>query len=127
MLSANVTLLLLVGGWGAGDLERALDGAHRAAARDLLEALTGAGAVARAVVATDDPEWAATLADLPVEVDLDAPDEPFHFGRRLAGLIERYGARRVLSPTAGRCPLGRDSGTAGCLGAAGDHEQCPFL
>jgi hypothetical protein len=105
MLSANVTLLLLVGGWGAGDLERALDGAHRAAARDLLEALTGAGAVARAVVATDDPEWAATLADLPVEVDLDAPDEPFHFGRRLAGLIERYGARRVLYSGGGSAPL----------------------
>lgn len=101
----NVTLLLLVGGWGHTELERALDGAHRAAARDLLEGLLVTGMVGRAVVATDDPDWGATLAGLPVEVDLDPLDEPFHFGRRLAGLIERYGAQRVLYSGGGSAPL----------------------
>ncbi|NIQ56121.1 MAG: hypothetical protein GWN71_22905, partial [Gammaproteobacteria bacterium] len=101
-----VTLLLLVGGWGPGELERALDGAHRAAARDLLESLLGTGMIGRAVVATDDPAWGDTLADLPVQLDLDPPEGgAFHFGRRLAGLIERYDARAVLYSGGASAPL----------------------
>lgn len=101
----EVTLLLLVGGWGQSDVERALAGAHQAAARDLLETLLKTGAVGCAVVATDDAVWGETLADLPVEVDLDPPGQPFHFGQRLAGLIERYGAHRVLYSGGASAPL----------------------
>jgi hypothetical protein len=104
-LANLVTLLLTVGGWGQSDVERALDGAHRAAARDLLELLLRTGMVGRAVVATDDAAWGETLADLPVEVDLDPVGEPFHFGRRLAGLIERYDARCVLYSGGASAPL----------------------
>lgn len=104
-LIGEVTLLLLVGGWEQGGVERALGRAHQAAARDLLEMLLGTGMIGRAVVATDDPAWGDTLADLPVEVDLDPPEEPFRFGRRLAGLIERYDARRVLYSGGGSAPL----------------------
>ncbi len=86
-------------------MERALGGAHRAAARDLLESLLRTDMVGRAVVATDDPEWGETLGDLPVELDLDPPAESFHFGRRLAGLIERYAARRVLYSGGASAPL----------------------
>jgi hypothetical protein len=100
-----VTLLLLVGGWGQSELERALNGAHRAAARDLLQSLLCTELIDRAVVATDDPVWGDALSDLPVEVDLDSPEEPFHFGRRLAGLIERYDARRVLYTGGASAPL----------------------
>jgi len=101
----KTTLLLLVGGWGRSDVERALGGAHRAAARDLLEMLLHTGMIGRAVVATDDPAWGDTLAGLPVEVDLDPPGEPFHFGRRLAGLIERYDVQRVLYSGGASAPL----------------------
>ncbi len=101
----EVTLLLLVGGWGQSEVERALDGAHRAAARDLLELLLHTGMIGRAVVATDDPAWGDALTGLPVEVDLDPPGEPFHFGRRLAGLIERYDAQRVLYSGGASAPL----------------------
>lgn len=104
-MAGEVTLLLLVGGWGRSEVERALDGAHRAAARDLLEVLLCTGAIGRAVVATDDPAWSDTLTDLPVEVDLDPPGEPFHFGRRLAGLIERYGVQGVLYSGGASAPL----------------------
>jgi len=103
--AGEVTLLLLVGGWGQSDVERALDGAHRAAARDLLEPLLRTGMIGRAVVATDDPAWGDMLADLPVEVDIDPPGEPFHFGRRLAGLIERYDAQCVLYSGGASAPL----------------------
>jgi hypothetical protein len=40
-----------------------------------------------------------------VEVDVDPPDEPFHFGRRLARLIQRTGADRVLYAGGGSAPL----------------------
>ncbi len=101
----KVTLFLLVGGWGRSEVERALEGAHRAAARDLLELLLGTGTLGRAVVATDDPAWGDTLTDLPVTIDLDPPGETFHFGRRLTGLIERYDAQRVLYSGGASAPL----------------------
>ena len=104
-MNRRVTLLLLVGGWGPSEVEAALRQAHQAAARDLLQALLPSGWVEQAVVATDDPAWAQTLADLPVMVDVDAAGEEFHFGRRVAGLIERCRARAVLVLGGGSAPL----------------------
>ena len=101
----KVTLLLTVGGWGRSEVEQSLGGAHQAAARDLVETLLTTGQVGRAVVATDDPAWGGTLADLPVEVDIDPAGKPFHFGWRLARLIERYGARCVLYSGGASAPL----------------------
>jgi len=105
LIARDVTLILLVGGWGQSAVERALDGAHRAAARDLLELLLSTGLIGEAVVATDDAGWGDTLADLPVEVDLGRPAAPFHFGRRLAELIERYDAQCVLYSGGASAPL----------------------
>lgn len=104
-MTGQVTPLLLVGGWGRSDVEQTLADAHRAAARDLLETLLRTDAIAYAIVAADDPAWGETLADLPVKVDLDPPGQPFHFGRRLAGLIERYSAQRVLYSGGASAPL----------------------
>ncbi|MFW6115871.1 MAG: hypothetical protein ACOC7Y_02295 [Chloroflexota bacterium] len=101
----NTTLILLTGGWGDSDLEQALAGAHRAAARDLLETLLRIPWIRRAIVATDDQAWGETLSDLPVEIDIDPPGEPFHFGRRLAGLIDQYAAERVLYTGGASAPL----------------------
>ena len=120
-MADKVTLLLMVGGRGHSEVERALDGAHRAAGRDLLELLLRTGMVGRTVVAVDDLEWREALADLPVEVDVDPPGEPFHFGRRLAGLIERYDAQRVLYSGGASAPLlsaGRWSDVLARLGEA---------
>jgi hypothetical protein len=105
-LRRETTLLLLTGGWGESQVERALAGAGRAAARDLLDALLDTGLIDRAVVATDDGSaWRDALAGLPVELDVDPPGEPFHFGRRLAGLIERHAAQQVLYSGGGSAPL----------------------
>jgi hypothetical protein len=101
----KVTLLLMVGGAGRSEVERALGGAHQAAARDLLELLLGTGMIGRAVVATGDPVWADGLAGLSVELDLDPPGEPFHFGRRLAGLIERYNVGHLIYSGGASAPL----------------------
>jgi hypothetical protein len=101
----KTTLFLLTGGWGESEIEQALDGAHQAAARDLLEALLEIPSIGRAVVATDDPAWAGTLGDLPAAIELDPPDRPFHFGQRLVELIEEYDAERVLYTGGGSAPL----------------------
>ena len=123
MAGGEATLFLLVGGWGQSDVERALDGAHRAAARDLLELLLRTGMIGRAVVATDDPAWGDMLTGLPVEVDLDPPGEPFHFGRRLAGLIERYEAQRVLYSGGASAPLLSSEHWAQVLARLADAER----
>ena len=79
--------------------------AHQASARDLCDVVLGTGLVERAVVATDDAAWGAELAGLPVEVDVDRPSEPFHFGQRLVGLIERFDVRRALYSGGASAPL----------------------
>jgi hypothetical protein len=104
-------------------VEQVLGGAHQSAARDLLETLLRTGMVGRAVVATDDPAWGNTLTDLPVDVDLDPPGESFHFGRRLAGLIERYDARRVLYSGGGSAPLLSAERWAEVLTCLADSER----
>lgn len=104
-MALGTTLLLLSGGGGESGLEQALTGAHRAAARDLLEMLSTIKLVERAIVATDDASWAHTLTDLPVTLDIDSPGERFHFGRRLVDLIERYDVERVLYVGGGSAPL----------------------
>lgn len=95
----------MVGGGGDSAVERAIRQAREAAARDLLEALLGADLVGRVVVATDDAAWAADLEMPSVELDLDPPGVPFHFGQRLSGLIRRHRVERALYAGGGSAPL----------------------
>ena len=104
-VEGKLDLLLLVGGGGESPVEQAIRRARQAAARDLVEALAGTGLVGRAVIGTDRADWTAGLEGLPVEVDLDPPGEPFHFGRRLAGLIRRYRVEWGLYAGGGSAPL----------------------
>ncbi len=122
----KTTLMLLVGGGGGSEVERAVRGAHCAAARDLLERLLATGLIERAVVATDDPDWGRSLTGLTglaVDLDLDPPEEPFHFGRRLVGLIERYGPRRVLYSGGGSAPLLSAQAWGQVLSRLGDADR----
>ncbi|MBN1178286.1 MAG: hypothetical protein JXD18_03685 [Anaerolineae bacterium] len=101
----NPTLVMLVGGSGNAGVERAIRQARQAAACDLLETLWHTGRIARAIVATDDPEWTCALPHAPVEVIPDPPDRPFHFGQRLAELIETHNADTLLYAGGGAAPL----------------------
>lgn len=105
MSQERITLILMVGGWAGSPVEQALRRAHQAAAEDLLETLRQTGLVERAIIVTDDPHWAPDLQGMPLEVEVDRPGEPFHFGRRLAGEIWRVGADRVLYAGGGSAPL----------------------
>jgi hypothetical protein len=119
----RTTLFVLCGGWGESEVEQAVGGAHRAAARDLLETLTRIESIDLTVVATDEPSWVGTASDGAVEIDIDPPGEHFHFGRRLAGLIERYRAERVLYTGGGSAPLLTPQQWAAVVNALGQTKR----
>jgi CTP:molybdopterin cytidylyltransferase MocA len=104
-MNQDLTLILMVGGGGDSPVEQALAGACRAAARDTIERALEADVASRIIVVTDDAEWAETLGDLPVVIDLDKSRTPFHFGRRLAEVIERHGVHRAFYLGGGSAPL----------------------
>ena len=101
----QVALIVMAGGEGDSPVERAVAEACRAAARDTVERALEAEVASRIVVVTDQVEWAATLADLPVVMDLDASGAPFHFGQRLASVIERHDIRHAFYLGGGSTPL----------------------
>jgi 2-phospho-L-lactate guanylyltransferase (CobY/MobA/RfbA family) len=119
----SITLFLLCGGWGPSSVEQAVRCAHQAAARDLLEALTQIPSIDLTVVATDDPSWVGTISDITVEIDIDPPGERFHFGRRLAALIERYKPERVLYTGGGSAPLLRHEQWAAVVNGLSQAER----
>jgi len=76
--------------------------ARRAAALDTLERALSTGAFAYAVLVADTADG---LEALPPGVRLDVDPGPFHFGRRLASVIERLGLRSVVYFSGGSVPL----------------------
>src|SRR5512137_2886058 len=97
-LRQDLALIIMVGGGGPTPVEQAMAGACRAAARDTIERALEAQAADRIIVVTDEADWAASLSDLPVTIDLEpsSGEGVFHFGRRLAGVIERHGIHRAF-------------------------------
>jgi hypothetical protein len=104
-------MLLLLGNSGArlnrrlSHAERFVEDARRGAARDLLDRALNLAEIDQLVVATNDAAWAETLPRDRVTLDLASPEEPFHFGRRLAGLVEKYEVRRALYFGGASAPL----------------------
>jgi hypothetical protein len=101
LLEAPV-LISFVGGLGGSPVEEMTAAARRAATLDSLERALSTGAFAYAVLVADAAEG---LEALPPGVRLDVDSSPFHFGRRLAGVIERLGLRSVVYFSGGSVPL----------------------
>jgi hypothetical protein len=76
-----------------------------ACAIDLMQRALEATCFKPIVIVTNDRVWASTIGDLPVTIDLDDDTDPFHFGRRLAEVIDRYRMERVLYLGAASAPL----------------------
>jgi hypothetical protein len=111
-------LVAFLGGMGGSPVEEMLAEALRAAALDSLEEALGTGAFAGALLATDTPD---RLGRLPPGVTVDPDCGSFHFGRRLAGLIEQHHTESAVYFGAGSVPLLRGSDFAAIasgLGAA---------
>lgn len=91
-MAGRPLLVVFLGGLGTSDVERMVGTARYAASLDSLEAALATEAFSGAVLVTDDISLAP---DLPgVTIDLDS--EPYHFGRRLAGVLRRQASDAVL-------------------------------
>jgi hypothetical protein len=102
----SIGLILLVGGAPTDHpLLQAMQAVRRACARDVLKRAIEAQTFDPIVVATNDRTWADTIGSLPVTIDLDALDDSFHFGRRLAEVIDRFQIKRVFYTGAAAAPL----------------------
>ena len=117
-LDPRPVLVAFLGGMGGSPVEEMLAEALRGAALDSLEEALGTGAFAGAFLATDAPD---RLHRPPAGVTVDADSGPFHFGRRLAGVIEHHHIESIVYFGAGSVPLLRGSDFAAIasgLGAA---------
>lgn len=88
----KLTLFLFVKGSGTTEIEDLVAQAQSAAALDTLERLRQVGEVERMVVATGDARFATRAEALGALAEIDPPGSDFHFGRRLATLVAKYGA-----------------------------------
>jgi hypothetical protein len=90
-------LVLFCGGLGGSPIEETLAQALRACARDTLDEALVTGAYAKAILVLDPPTAAAFGPAPPyVEIDIDATSRPFHFGARLAEVIQRHQLERPV-------------------------------
>jgi CTP:molybdopterin cytidylyltransferase MocA len=95
------TLIIFLGNLGSSPAEQTVAAARRAATLDTIETALSTATFDRAILATDDATDVPNLSHL--EVDLD--DATFHFGPRLADLIERSDLDRVVYLGGGSLPL----------------------
>jgi len=95
-------LVSFLGGVGGSPVEEMIAAARRAATLDTLERALSTGAFADAVLVADAADG---LEALPPGVRLDLDVGPFHFGRRLAAVVERLGLRSVVYFSGGSVPL----------------------
>jgi hypothetical protein len=101
----RLPLLIMAGASGESEPERMVNLARQAVTLDLVERALTVSRLGPVVVATNLVDLARRLGDYPVRVDLDPPDEPFHFGRRLVELIARHGMERCFYIGGGAGPL----------------------
>ncbi len=101
----RAALVIFLGGFGGSPAERLVDGARLSATLDSAAAWEDAsGSASRTIVVTDDA-GIINRADIPPGVIIDADPGPFHFGRRLAGVVRRHGPEAVVCMGGGSLPF----------------------
>jgi hypothetical protein len=123
MSDGQISAVIMVGGAGQSTQEQLVLAAQRASAIDLITTLHSQG-IERIVVAAPSTDWLPD--DINVIRDEDATDQAFHFGERLAALIERYGLEPVMYFGGGSAPLidrAVSSMIVGLLDRAGDPSS----
>jgi hypothetical protein len=105
MSAETLPLLIMTGTSEGSEPERMVSRARQAITLDLVDKALGVPNLLPVIVATNSTELARRLAGLPVRVELDSAGEPFHFGRRLAGLIASYDMERCFYMGGGAGPL----------------------
>lgn len=105
MSADTLPLLIMTGTNEDSEPERMVSLTRQAVTLDLVERALTVPGLHPVVVATNSADLAQRLDGLPVQVELDPPQEPFHFGRRLQALIEQYGMERCFYLGGGAGPL----------------------
>jgi hypothetical protein len=108
---ADIGAVIMIGQGGPTPPEQLMLDAQRASTIDLIRLLRGQG-LSKIVVAAPQTHWLPEA--LGVLCDDDPPDQPFHFGERLSGLIAQYQIEPALYFGGGSAPL-LDSTTCGML------------
>ena len=101
----TLPLLIMTGVTEGSEPERMVSQTRQAITLDLVERALTVPSLKPVIVATNSPALARRLSAYPILVDTDAPGEPFHFGRRLVGLIAHYGLERCFYIGGGAGPL----------------------
>ena len=105
MIAETLPLLIMTGVSEGSEPERMVSQTRQAITLDLVERALTVPSLGPIVVATNSDAFARRLAGFPVEVELDPPGEPFHFGERLAALIDGYDMDRCFYMGGGAAPL----------------------
>jgi hypothetical protein len=123
-MAAHTLPMLIMTGSSEGSLpERMVSLARQAITLDLVERALSVPLLRPIVVSTNSTGLAHRLTQYPIYVELDDPDDAFHFGRRLAELISRHGMQRCFYIGGGAGPLLSAAGMASIAEAllAADH------
>ena len=112
-MAVRPTLVIFLGGLGDSPVEEMMGGARRAAALDSIEAALASGALASAILVSDDPTCPADTPSVTLHLD----DSPFHFGRRLAEVLRRHSPDAIVYLGGGSLPLFTAADFAGLAGA----------
>ena len=107
-----VTAVIMLGAGGPSEHEALVHASRRRAAIATVEALATLNQIDRIIVATPESERVRWEADRDFAAlsgsllwDVDPPEKPFHFGRRIGDMARRLRLQRALYIGAGSMPL----------------------
>ena len=92
----QVSLVIMTGSGGGSEVERMVSQAREAITLDTVQRALAVEAIGDILVVTDSASLAESLRRKPVHVELEAPGEKFHFGRRLREVIAERGIEKVF-------------------------------
>jgi hypothetical protein len=96
MPGPRVSLVIMIGSGGGSEVERMVALARQAITLDTIERALAVEAIGSIVLATNSAALAEKVRGQPVHVELGAPGEGFHFGRRLRELIIEQDMEKVF-------------------------------
>ena len=96
MPGSKVSLVIMTGSSERSEVERMVALARQAITLDTIDRALTVGAIGSIVLATNSASLAESLCGRPVRVELEAPGEEFHFGRRLRELITEQDMEKVF-------------------------------
>ncbi|MBL7183481.1 MAG: hypothetical protein ISS50_03415 [Anaerolineae bacterium] len=96
MSGSQVSLVIMTGSSERSEVERMVALARQAITLDTVERALTVEAIGPIVIATNSASLAESLRGKPVHIELGAPGEEFHFGRRLRELITKRGIDKVF-------------------------------